>query len=30
MVTVRLNAAYFPAVEMLSGVALALIVLYGG
>ena len=30
MVTVRLNATYFPAVEMLSGVALALIVLYGG
>jgi ABC-type multidrug transport system fused ATPase/permease subunit len=30
MVTVRLNAAYFPAVEMLSGLALALIVLYGG
>jgi ABC-type multidrug transport system fused ATPase/permease subunit len=30
LVTVRLNAAYFPAVEMLSGVALALIVLYGG
>lgn len=30
MVTVRLNAAYFPSVEMLSGVALALIVLYGG
>jgi len=30
MVTVRLNAAYFPAVEMLSGVALAVIVLYGG
>ncbi len=30
MVTVRLNAAYFPAVEMLSGVAIALIVLYGG
>ena len=30
MITVRLNAAYFPAVEMLSGVALALIVLYGG
>ncbi len=30
MVTVRLNAAYFPAVEMLSGVALALIILYGG
>ena len=30
MITVRLNAAYFPAVEMLSGVALAVIVLYGG
>ncbi len=30
MVTVRLNAAYFPAVEMLSGVALAVIVLFGG
>ena len=30
MVTVRLNATYFPGVEMLSGVALALIVLYGG
>ena len=30
MVTVRLNARYFPAVEMLSGIALALIVLYGG
>jgi len=30
MVTVRLNAAYFPAVEMLSGVAVAAIVLYGG
>ena len=30
MVTVRLNAAYFPAVEMLSGVAVAVIVLYGG
>jgi ATP-binding cassette subfamily B protein len=30
MVTVRLNATYFPAVEMLSGIALALIVLYGG
>jgi ATP-binding cassette subfamily B protein len=30
MVTVRLNAAYFPTVEMLSGVALALIVIYGG
>ncbi len=30
MVTVRLNAMYFPAVEMLSGIALALIVLYGG
>jgi ABC-type multidrug transport system fused ATPase/permease subunit len=30
MVTVRLNAAYFPAVEMLSGVAVAVIILYGG
>ncbi len=30
MVTVRLNATYFPAVEMLSGVALSVIVLYGG
>ncbi len=30
MVTVRLNANYFPAVEMLSGVAIAGIVLYGG
>ncbi len=30
MVTVRLNALYFPGVEMLSGIALALIVLYGG
>jgi ATP-binding cassette subfamily B protein len=30
MVTVRLNATYFPGVEMLSGFALALIVLYGG
>ncbi len=30
MVTVRLNALYFPAVEMLSGVAVAGIVLYGG
>jgi ABC-type multidrug transport system fused ATPase/permease subunit len=30
MRTVRLNAAYFPAVEMLSGVAVAGIVLYGG
>jgi ATP-binding cassette subfamily B protein len=30
MVTVRLNATYFPAVEMLSGVAIAGIVLYGG
>jgi ATP-binding cassette subfamily B protein len=27
---VRLNAAYFPTVEMLSGVAVAMIVLYGG
>jgi ABC-type multidrug transport system fused ATPase/permease subunit len=30
MVTVRLNATYFPGVEMLSGLALAVIVLYGG
>jgi ATP-binding cassette subfamily B protein len=30
MVTVRLNAQYFPAVEMLSGLAIAAIVLYGG
>jgi ABC-type multidrug transport system fused ATPase/permease subunit len=30
MTTVRLNAAYFPAVEMLSGVAVAAIVFYGG
>jgi ABC-type multidrug transport system fused ATPase/permease subunit len=30
MTTVRLNAAYFPTVEMLSGVAMAMIVLYGG
>jgi ABC-type multidrug transport system fused ATPase/permease subunit len=30
MVTVHLNAVYFPGVEMLSGVALAVIVLYGG
>jgi ABC-type multidrug transport system fused ATPase/permease subunit len=30
MATVRLNAAYFPGVEMLSGVAIAGIVLYGG
>lgn len=30
MRTVVLNAHYFPAVEMLSGVALAVIVLYGG
>jgi ABC-type multidrug transport system fused ATPase/permease subunit len=30
MKTVRLNAAYFPAVEALSGVAIAVIVLYGG
>ena len=30
MTTVRLNAAYFPSVEMLSGVAVAAIVLYGG
>ncbi|HXB16839.1 MAG TPA: ABC transporter ATP-binding protein [Solirubrobacteraceae bacterium] len=30
MVTVKLNAAYFPSVEMLSGLAVALIVVYGG
>ena len=30
MTTVKLNAAYFPSVEMLSGVAIAGIVLYGG
>ena len=30
MTTVRLNAAYFPAVELLSGLAVAAIVLYGG
>jgi ATP-binding cassette subfamily B protein len=30
MTTVRLNAAYFPAVELLSGLAVAGIVLYGG
>ena len=30
MTTVKLNAAYFPAVEALSGVAVAMIVLYGG
>ena len=30
MVTVRLNANYFPTIEMLSGVAVAAIVLYGG
>ena len=30
MVTVRLNATYFPAVEMLSGLAVGGIVLYGG
>ena len=30
MMTVRLNAAYFPTVEMLSGLAVAAIVLYGG
>ena len=30
MRTVKLNASYFPAVEMLSGVAMAVIVLYGG
>ncbi len=30
MVTVRLNATYFPTVEMLSGVAVAVIIIYGG
>src|SRR5213075_1552122 len=30
MKTVNLNAAYFPAVELLSGVATAGILLYGG
>ncbi|HYM44638.1 MAG TPA: ABC transporter ATP-binding protein [Solirubrobacteraceae bacterium] len=30
MLTVKLNARYFPAVEMLSGIAVAAIVLYGG
>ncbi len=30
MRTVQLNAAYFPSVEMLSGVATAAILLYGG
>ncbi len=30
MVTVKLNAAYFPSVEMLSGLAVAGIVIYGG
>jgi ABC-type multidrug transport system fused ATPase/permease subunit len=30
MTTVRLNAAYFPAVELLSGLAVAAIVFYGG
>jgi ATP-binding cassette subfamily B protein len=30
MTTVKLNAAYFPSVEALSGVAVAMIVLYGG
>ncbi len=30
MTTVRLNAAYFPTVEMLSGLAVAGIILYGG
>jgi ATP-binding cassette subfamily B protein len=29
-VTVKLNAAYFPSVEMLSGIAVAVIVVYGG
>jgi ABC-type multidrug transport system fused ATPase/permease subunit len=30
MTTVKLNAAYFPSVEMLSGLAVAGIVIYGG
>ena len=30
MVTVRLNAVYFPSVEALSGIAIAVIVLFGG
>ncbi len=30
MTTVRLNAAYFPSVELLSGLAVGVIVLYGG
>ncbi|HEY0515621.1 MAG TPA: ABC transporter ATP-binding protein [Solirubrobacteraceae bacterium] len=30
MTTVRLNAAYFPSVELLSGLAVGAIVLYGG
>jgi ATP-binding cassette subfamily B protein len=30
MTTVKLNAAYFPSVEMLSGAAVGVIVLYGG
>jgi len=30
MRTVRLNAAYFPSVEMLSGLAIAGIIVYGG
>jgi ABC-type multidrug transport system fused ATPase/permease subunit len=30
MLTVRLNALYFPAVELLSGLAVAAIILYGG
>jgi ATP-binding cassette subfamily B protein len=30
MTTVKLNAAYFPSVEMLSGIAVAGIVVYGG
>src|SRR6185437_1995942 len=30
MTTVKLNAVYFPSVEMLSGLAVAVIVLYGG
>ena len=30
MTTVKLNAAYFPSVELLSGLAVAVIVVYGG
>ena len=30
MTTVRLNGAYFPTVEMLSGLAVAAIIVYGG